>query len=38
MRRGALMVKERNLQYEFISLDIKVAEQKRLPHAHLSFG
>ncbi len=38
-RRVALIAKERNLQYEVIPVDFKVAEHKQPPHLqHQPFG
>jgi len=38
-RRVALIAKERNLQYEVIPVDFKVAENKQPPHLkHQPFG
>jgi glutathione S-transferase len=38
-RRVALIAKERNVQYELIPVDVKVAEHKQPPHLeHQPFG
>ena len=38
-RRVALIAKERNIPYEFIAIDLKVAEHKQPPHLqHQPFG